>query len=159
MEELQIFVTFLVDTMDAWFKVQLNKKDDTEFGEKVDTKKYKIKTLKATLLSDLKKKIVEGFTELQEPQMTFDLCWKDKDEDCISVENNESLLDAIKEMGGFMYSFYALMYLDTEKGSGGGGTRVISVSDKGTREVSIGGELQNCKINNCIELHVDDKEL
>ena len=48
-----IFVTFLVDTMDAWFKVQLNKKDDTEFGEKLDTKKYKIKTLKATLLRDM----------------------------------------------------------------------------------------------------------
>ena len=145
--------------MDAWFKVQLNKKDDTDFGEKVDAQKYRIRTQKSTLLIDLNKKIVEGFKDLQEPRMTFDLFWKDKEEECISVENNESLLDAMKEMGGFMYSFYALMRFDNENGSGGGEPRdnkARSISDKGTRVLSVGGELQKCKINNYIELNEDD---
>ena len=130
--------------MDGLFKVQLNKKDDSDFGELVDSQKYRLRTQKSALLSDLRKKINEGFKELQEPQMTFDLFWKDKEGEYISVDNNESLLDAMKEMPSFMSTFYALMYVGNENEP-----KVMertSLSDKGSRVMSIGGELQKCKI-------------
>ena len=153
-EKCTIFITIifiLVDNINAVFKVQLNKKDDTVFGEKVAVQRYRLSTKKNSLLSELNTRIFEGFKELQEPKITFDLFWKDKEEECIRVGNDESLLDAMKEMGGIVFSFYALMYFANE-------TQLVG---RGNRSMSISGEftLNKCIRNFCIELKMDDKSV
>ena len=118
----------LVDTLDKLFKIQLNKKDDSTFGEKVSVQKIRISTKKSSLLSDLNARILDGFKELQEPEITFDLFWKDREEECIRVYNNENLLDAMKEMPGIFFSLYALMYNANEREITDEGSRVTSLS-------------------------------
>ena len=92
------------------FKVQLNKDHCTDAGEKVAVQRFRINVENNVLLSNLKHRIANGFKELRDPGVTFEIFWKDSDEEYIRISDNESLLDALKEMGGIVFSIYAVMY-------------------------------------------------
>ena len=87
----------------------MNKEDNTDSGTKVAVQRFNINSKKSSVLDVLNDKISAGFKELQDANVTFDLFWKDSDDECIRVHNNESLLDALKEMEGTVFSLYALM--------------------------------------------------
>ena len=92
------------------FKVQLNKKDCSEIGEKVAVQRFRIDTDRHVLLQTLNDKIYNGFKELQEPDIAFEVFWKDSDEESIRISDNDGLLDALNEMGGIVFSIYAVMH-------------------------------------------------
>ena len=60
-----------------------------------------------SLLKSLNDEISGGFKELQGTNTPFDVFWKDSDNDCIRIYDNDSLLDALKEMGGTVFTLYA----------------------------------------------------
>ena len=92
------------------FKVQLNKKDCSEIGEKIAVQRFRIDTDRHVLLQTLNEKIYNGFKELQEPDKTFEVFWKDSDDESIRISDNDGLLDALNEMGGIVFSIYAVMH-------------------------------------------------
>ena len=92
------------------FKVQLNKGDCSDAGEKVAVQRFRINIDRNVLLQTLKEKIHNGFKELQQPNVTCEIFWKDSDEECIRIPDNDGLLDALNEMGGIVFSIYAVMY-------------------------------------------------
>ena len=92
------------------FKVQLNKKDCSEIGEKIAVQRFRIDTDRHVLLQTLNEKIYNGFKELQEPYKTFEVFWKDSDDESIRISDNDGLLDALNEMGGIVFSIYAVMH-------------------------------------------------
>ena len=92
------------------FKVQLNKKDCSEIGEKIAVQRFRIDTDRHVLLETLNEKIYNGFKELQEPDKTFEVFWKDSDDESIRISDNDGLLDALNEMGGIVFSIYAVMH-------------------------------------------------
>jgi len=92
------------------FKVQLNKKDCSEIGEKIAVQRFRIDSDRHVLLQTLNEKIYNGFKELQEPDKTFEVFWKDSDDESIRISDNDGLLDALNEMGGIVFSIYAVMH-------------------------------------------------
>ena len=92
------------------FKVQLNKNDCSDAGEKVAVQRFRINIDRNVLLQNLKEKIQNGFKELQQPNVTCEIFWKDSDEECIRISDNDGLLDALNEMGGIVFSIFAVMY-------------------------------------------------
>ena len=96
--------------LEGVFKVQLNKKDCSEIGEKIAVQRFRIDTDRHVLLETLNEKIYNGFKELQEPDKTFEVFWKDSDDESIRISDNDGLLDALNEMGGIVFSIYAVMH-------------------------------------------------
>ena len=92
------------------FKVQLNKGDCSDAGEKVAVQRFRINIDRNVLLQTLKEKIYNGFKELQQPNVVFEIFWKDSDEECIRISDNDGLLDALNEIGGVVFSIFAVMY-------------------------------------------------
>ena len=90
--------------MNANFKVQLNKKNDgDEIGSKVGIKRFKVQSNKASLFVDLKNELVSGFKELQEPNTTFRIFWRDDENDWIRIENSNDLQIAMDDMDKPVY--------------------------------------------------------
>ena len=115
---LQCIKFFVIgDVMKIKFKVQLHtKQNDGSMGPKVAIQRLNIQSSQDSIFSELTIKIVEEFKELKERNISVDLFWKDDDNDYVRIHNNDSLVDAMEEMGGPVFTLYASCTTDNAKG-------------------------------------------
>ena len=91
-------------------KVQLNKKDESELGEKITVQRIPIEVAENRLFETLRSKICNKFKkELQSSTDGFEIFWKDSENEVIQISDNEGLLDALKDMEAQGYRLYALI--------------------------------------------------
>ena len=103
--------------MKAIFKVQLSRKSgEDSIGTKVAIQRLIITTNKESLFANLNEKIARQFKELSPSNITFDLFWKDDSNDYIRIHNNDSLVDAMDEMGCSVFTLYASITTDNAEG-------------------------------------------
>ena len=77
-------------------------------GEKIAAQRFKIKTNKNTILGALTEKICNGFKELGDTEIRFDLFWKDSEDDFIRITDNENLMFALEEMKEKIFRIYVI---------------------------------------------------
>ena len=92
------------------------KGDDGPLGPNVDVQRLSIVSNKDSLFQDLRQAVTENFDDIKEENTTFDLFWKDEENDYIKIFNNVKLLHAIDEMGGPVIKLYAIIMPDITDG-------------------------------------------
>ena len=79
------------------------KEDRLKKESKVSAKFIQIQCDTSNTFNNLKQSLVQNFEEIQQPNASFKIFWQDNEQDWLTIDNQESLSMAVKEMGGPTY--------------------------------------------------------
>ncbi len=68
----------------------------------------RIRNEETTLFGELNQTLLESFRELQKPNSSMSIFWKDDDDDRIGIQEQSGLLLAMESMGGPLYSLFVV---------------------------------------------------